>query len=197
MKNSKRILLSAMVLGVLTTLMTVGTYALWTTSTATAGNVFATGTLSLANDHSSSAVASLSNMVPGDTVTGLLTVTNSGSEDITAYLLTTTASPSSLLDTDTVNGLHVYIQRCSQAWTGTGPTATCGGTRTDVVGTSGAPVPIIMSNQSMGIGSFAPAANDFLKATVSLPSGADNTFQGKTSTIVLTFNGNQRTGQNF
>jgi hypothetical protein len=42
--------------------------------------------------------------------------------------------------------------------------------------------------------SLTAGATDFLTFTVSLPTTADNTFQGKTAALSLTFTATQRTG---
>jgi hypothetical protein len=39
-------------------------------------------------------------------------LTNSGTQNLASVTLTTTASPSSLLDTDATNGLQLLIQAC-------------------------------------------------------------------------------------
>jgi spore coat-associated protein N len=75
--------------------------------------------------------------VPGDTIERAVTVTNTGNQDFASISLTTSASPSSLLDTDGTDGLQMDIQRCSQAWTegGSAPayTYTCGGSTSTVL----------------------------------------------------------------
>ena len=220
MNNSKKVLLSLLVLGLLTTVVTVGTFALFTASTSNSNNVFATGTLSMSNSNGASATATLSNMVPGDTVTGLISINNSGSEDITSYQLSTAAtagSPSNpnALTIDTTKGLQIWVSRCSQAWTGSGASATCGGVQSDVLGTSASPVAIIQNNASLAANAFCSTnaaaiaqratrgitcsltGTDYLKVRVSLPSSADNSFQGLSSTISLNFNGQQPNSANF
>lgn len=50
----------------------------FTTSSATAANIFGTGTLLIENDHEGKGVLTASNMVPGDEVTGDVTIRNVG-----------------------------------------------------------------------------------------------------------------------
>jgi len=214
-RGLKRFLLSLLILGGVTSAAGFGTFASFTATTANPGNVFTTGTLAIDTDHSAASFITLSNMIPGDSKADLLTVQSTGSEDMT-YTLTTTASASSLLDTSAANGLHLYIQRCSVPWTGTGASATCSGSAADVVGTSAAPVPVIGAARAMGSlcdsGADAQRAtranscanagitvkdNDYLKVRVSLPSTADNTFQGLSSTIVFTWDATQVAGGSF
>lgn len=64
-------------------------------------------------------------------------LTDSGTQDLSSIVLTTSASRSSLLNTDTTNGLQPTIQSCSSAWAeaGISPafTYTCGGTISTVL----------------------------------------------------------------
>jgi hypothetical protein len=214
-RGLKRFLVSLLILGAVTSVVGFGTFASFTATTGNPGNVFASGTLAMDTDHSAASFITLSNMIPGDSKADLLTVQSTGSEDMT-YTLSTTASASSLLDTSAANGLQLYIQRCSVAWTGSGQSATCGGTAADVVGTSAAPVSIIGAARAMGNlcdsgadtqratrgnscanGGITVKDSDFLKVRVSLPSAAPNTFQGLSSTILFTWDGTQVAGGSF
>jgi hypothetical protein len=220
--SRKRILLTLGILALLVTAVSAGSFALFTASTAVPNELFSTGTLSIGASPSS-AIVSLSNMLPGDTVTGLETISNTGTEDLTSYQLVTsvtagTPTNPNVLTSDTTNGLKVWIQRCSAAYTGTGAAATCGATASDVVGTSAAPVPIVntfsLSSSSFCTTNAAVTAairtargntcdpaitggNDYLKVRVTLPSTAGNSFQTLSTTLSFTFNGNQANGANF
>ena len=116
-----------------------GTYAIFTASTSTSANAISTANLAITNDHTATTVVSLTNMVPGDTIAGLVQVTNSGSEDLALYSVATTASAATVLTTDQVNGLRLWVERCTVAWTGVGNAASCSGTRIDLIGTNGTP----------------------------------------------------------
>jgi hypothetical protein len=124
-------------------------------------------------------------------------LSNSGNQNLASVTLTTTASPSSLLDTDATNGLQLLIQACSTAWTeaGTSPafTYTCSGTTTTVLASR----PVIGSNVALSnLGSLTAGATDNLVATLSFPSAAGNTLQGLSSTVSFAFTGTQRTATN-
>src|SRR2546423_4843886 len=137
----KRALSSLVILGALSAFLTADTFALFNTTTASGGNLFSTGTLTLGNSNSASATATLGNMIPGDTASGVVTVQNTGTEDVAQYAMAVSVvAPTNVLTTDATNGLHLWVARCTQAWTGSGAAATCGGTQTDAVGTSAAPV---------------------------------------------------------
>jgi len=132
-------------------------------------------------------------VAPGDTIQRSADLSNSGSLDLASVTLTTSASPSSLLDTDATNGLQMVIDKCSQAWTEAGPpyTYTCGGSTSSVLSSR----PVIQSGVSLSnLSALTAGATDHLRVTLTFPSGAGNSFQNKSSTIQYTFAGTQRTG---
>ncbi len=234
MSSLKKFLLSLVILGSVTSAIGAGTFASFTATTSNPGNTFATGTLTIDTDHSGASFVGLTGMIPGDSVAALLTIQSTGTEDMT-YTLTTDvtattagavppASNLNVLTTDTTNGLQLYVQRCSQAWTGSGASSTCGGTAADVVGTSASPVALIGSGgantytsaaRSMGTlcdsdvtgatrsarsttcSNTASSSSDYLKIRVSLPSSADNGFQGRSATARFTWDGTSVSGVSF
>src|SRR5438309_510579 len=102
---AKKILLTLLVLGAVTSTVGAGTFATFTATTTNPANTFSSGTLTMNTDHPTASFITLTNMIPGDTVSAFLTVQNTGTEDITTYALSTTVtSSSSLLDSDTTNG---------------------------------------------------------------------------------------------
>jgi hypothetical protein len=54
--------------------------------------------------------------------------------------------------------------------------------------------PVISNRMLTNPASLNAGGTDYLAFTISLPAGADNTFQGKSATLSLTFTGSQRTG---
>lgn len=197
-KTGRRVLLSLAMLGVAGSLAAFGTYASFT-STTSASQSLSTGTVTIALGAAGTAsnrlTVSASGLVPGDTVERAVDLTNSGSQSLSAIALTTTANPSSLLDTDPSNGLQMVLDSCPTPWTeaGTAPayTYTCGGTVTTVLASG----PVITANADLpGLSSLAPGGTDHLRVTLTLPSSAGNTFQGLTSTLSYAFTGTQRTG---
>src|SRR5207249_6733758 len=131
-------------------------------------------------------------IAPGDTIQRSVDLIDQGTINLASVTLTTAASSSSVLDTDATNGLQMMIDKCSQAWTESGPpyTYTCGGSTSTVlasralIGSS-----IALSNLTLTAGS-----TDHLRVTVSFPSAAGNTLQNQSSTISYTFTGVQRNG---
>ena len=222
MNTRKRVLLTLGILALMATAVSAGTFALFTVTTAVPGELFSTGTLSMSASPAS-ALATLSNMVPGDSITGLETLTNSGTEDITAYQLVTTVTAGTptnpnVLTSDATNGLRVWVQRCPTAYSGSGVSSTCASGAVDVVGTSAAPVAIVntfslssnafcTTNGAVTAGvrtargttcdSNIPSGVDHLKVRVSLPTTADNTFEGLSTTLTFSFDGSQAAGASF
>jgi predicted ribosomally synthesized peptide with SipW-like signal peptide len=198
---SKKILLSVAALGTAGAIAGLGTFAAFTSTTsasntATSGKVvIAVGASGPANRFS----VSSGTLVPGDTVQRAIDlISTSTTGDLGAVTLTTTATTSSLLDTDGTNGLQMVLDNCSVAWTeSTAPyTYTCSGTASSVLATRAViGTSLALSNLSIVLG--APGT-DHLRLTLTLPSGAgtDNTFQNKTSTILYTFDATQRTSTN-
>ena len=197
--TSGKVLASAALLGAAASVAGLGTYGAFTSSTS-ASETVSSGTVTIALGGSGSAANRLdvaaTGLVPGDTVQRAVALSNSGSQDLSAVTLTTTASPSSVLDTDATHGLQVTIDRCSVAWTeaavsGGGYTYTCTGGTTSTVLASRA---IIGANLSLAnLTSVTAGQTDNLRVTVSLPAAASNDFQGKSSTVAFEFTGTQRT----
>ncbi|UVJ38146.1 CalY family protein [Arthrobacter sp. CJ23] len=178
----------------------LGTYGAFTSSTS-ASNVVASGTVSIALGASGTAnrlSVAASGLVPGDTVQRAVTLSNTaGNQDLSSITLTTSALPTSKLDTDATMGLQLTIDNCSVPWTeaGTSPayTYTCSGTTTSVLASR----PVIGSNLSLSnVTSVAAGQTDNLRVTMTLPSTADNTLQGQSSTVGFNFTGTQRTATN-
>lgn len=175
----------------------LGTYGAFT-STTSASETVASGTVNVALGATGTAANRLSvaatGLVAGDTVQRAVTLTNTGNQNLSAITLTTAASPTSKLDTDAVNGLQLAVDACSVPWTeaGTSPalTYTCAGTVTQVL----APRAAVGANMALaGLNSVTSAAADNLRVTVTLPTSADNSFQGLSSTVGFSFTGTQRT----
>lgn len=196
----QKLMLSVVVIAGAASVGSLGTFASFTSST-TASNTVATGTVTIALGATGAATNRLtvnaSNIAPGDTMQRSFTLTNSGSIDLASVTLTTSASPSSLLDTDATNGLQMVIERCSVAWTESGSspafTYTCGGSTSTVLSSRA----VIGSAISLSNLTTTTAGNtDYLRLTLTLPSAAGNTFQNISSSITYAFTGTQRTATN-
>ena len=106
-----------------------------------------------------------------------------------------------VLDTDTVNGVQVAIDRCSQAWTHAGGTApdrtyTCGGS-TSVVQTT---FPIVNTKSltaDPGDSLLEVGDVNHYRFTFSAPTTLPNSAQGAAVGIHAYFNGTQRDATNM
>jgi spore coat-associated protein N len=189
---ARKLLLSIAVLGSAASIAGLGTFATFTSSTS-ASHTIASGTLSLTAPVSRLGTGA-SPIAAGDTMQRAIDLSYSGTISFGSATLTTSATSSSLLDTDTTNGLQIAIDKCSQAWTESGPpyTYTCGGSTSSVLASRA----LIGSAIALANLMLTAGSTDHLRVTVTLPSSADNTLQNKSSTIDYTFTGVQRNATN-
>jgi len=196
--TGRKLLLTLGALGVAGALAGMGTFATFTATTSASQSV-SSGTVVIALGSTGAATNRLTvnaaGVVPGDTIQRSFDLSNTGSQDLASIALTTSASPSSLLDTDATNGLQMVIDRCSVAWTESGSspafTYSCSGSTTTIV-TSRA---VIQSSLSLaGLSALTAAGTDHLRLTLTFPGTAGNTFQGLSSTLTYSFLGTQRAG---
>jgi spore coat-associated protein N len=169
----------------------LGTFATFTSSTSTSHTI-ASGTLSLTSGPTNRLGIGASTIAAGDSMQRAIDLNYAGSISFGSATLTTSASASSALDTDATDGLHIAIDKCSVAWTESGPpyTYTCGGSTSTVLASS----PVIGSNVALSNLTLTAGSTDHLRVTVTLPSTAGNTFQNLSSTVGYTFTGVQRAG---
>jgi hypothetical protein len=194
-----KLLLSAALVMVAATLVGLGAFATFT-DTASVSRDDTTGTVTLnpigTNGANNRLSLSSSNIAAGDTMQRAVNIKDTGSIDLNDVKLTTTATATSLLDTDPTNGLQLVIDKCSQAWTESGSapryTYTCGGTTSSVL----ASTPVIGANMALNNLTLTAGSDNFLRVTLTLPGAAGNTFQNKSSTIQFAFTGTQRNATN-
>ena len=189
---ARKLLLSIAVLGSAASIAGLGTFATFTSSTS-ASHTIASGTLSLTAPVNRLGTGA-SPIAAGDTMQRAIDLSYSGTISFGSATLTTSATSSSLLDTDATNGLQIAIDKCSQAWTESGPpyTYTCGGSASSVLASRA----LIGSSIALSSLTLTAGSSDHLRVTVTLPSSADNTLENKSSTIDYTFTGVQRAGAN-
>jgi spore coat-associated protein N len=194
-----RLVLSIVLILIAVSLAGVGAFASFT-STASVSQSITSGTVTIALGSTGTANNRLdvaaTGVVPGDTIQRAVNVSNTGNQDFASISLTTTASTSSLLDTDASNGLQMVIERCSVAWTESGSapayTYTCSGTTSTVVSSRA----IIGAGVTFGNVLLTAGSTNNLRVTLTLPSTAGNTLQGLTSVISYAFTGTQRAATN-
>jgi spore coat-associated protein N len=194
--RGRKLLLTIAVLGTTASIAGLGTFATFTSSTS-ASHTVASGTVTIALGATGASTNRLNvdatAIAPGDTIQRSVDLLNSGTLNLASVTLTTSATTSSVLDTDATNGLQMVIDKCSQAWTESGPpyTYTCGGSASSVL-TSRA---VIQTGVSLSnISALTSGNTDHLRVTLTFPSAAGNSFQNKSSTIQYTFTGTQRAG---
>ena len=194
--TTPKLLASLAVVGAAASIAGLGTFAAFTSSTSAQNQALTSGTVSIILGAANRLTTGASGLVPGDTVERAVDITNNGTlanSQVGSIALTTNASPNSLLDTDTTNGLQMQIDSCPVAWTESGGPAytyTCGGS-TSVVLASRAVIgnSIALSNMSAVTG----GNTDHLRVKLTLPAAAGNTLQTLSSTIGYVFTANQRT----
>lgn len=193
--NLVKLVVSLALAGAAASVAGLGTFATFTSSTS-ASNGIASGTVKVdlgAVGPANRLTVGATGLVPGDSLQRAVDLSNTGSESLASVVLSTSASPSSLLDTDAANGLQIAIDKCSVAWTESAPpyTYSCSGSTTSVLASRA----VIGSNVALaGLSSLAAGSADRLRVTVSLPASAPNSMQGLSSSIVYTFTGTQRGG---
>src|SRR5689334_15807031 len=93
----------------------LGTFGSFT-STTNAAESISSGTVQIALGSAGTATNRLtvaaSGLVPGDTVQRAADLSVAGDQGLSGVTLSTTASPSSVLDTDATNGLQMVIDSC-------------------------------------------------------------------------------------
>lgn len=196
-KTSRNLLLSLGAIGSAAAIAGLGTYATFTSTTSASQDIDSgTVTIALGADGPANRLSvDAVNIVPGDTIQRVVNLLNTGDVNLASITLTTTATTSSLLDTDATHGLQMEISDCSVAWTegGTAPgyTYTCGGTTSSVLASR----PVIGANLALtNLGSLTAGVTDHLMVKLTFPTTAGNTFQTLASTIQYEFLGTQRTG---
>jgi hypothetical protein len=189
-RTTRKVLGSLGIIGAAAAVAGMGTFGSFTDSTTPMVASVTSGTLSLdLNGFDQTLSMTGSNMVPGDSVSTRFNLSNSGDLDMAAIGLAVTAPTSSVLDTDKVNGLKLAIDSCSVAWSATN---TCSGTTSSVLPLTAARDAAALTNLT----SVTAHKTDNLLVKLSLPTSADNTFQGKTSVLNLVFTGTQKAGTN-
>jgi len=175
----------------------LGTFGTFTDSTAPLNTTVATGTVDINLAVPSGGVAipvTTTGFVPGDSLSRAVDLSNNGTSALSGITLQSSATAGSILTTDATNGLQLAVKSCSVAWTQGGtpsaPTYTCSGTQSALVNSAA-----VSTSTLNGLASMNAGGVDHLVFTVSLPASADNTFQGKSASLSLTFTGTQRTGQ--
>ncbi|MCW2508945.1 MAG: uncharacterized protein JWP68_2093 [Modestobacter sp.] len=196
-RTARKVLGSLGVVGAAAAVAGMGTFGTFTDSTAPLNASVTSGTLSLdlnATNSTATLPMTAAGFVPGDSISRSVDLVNSGNLAFAGISLASTATTSSVLDTDKTNGLQLSVKSCPVNWTESVSngvaTYTCSGTASTVVNSS----PAVSTSALANVASVNPKGTDHLVITLTLPIGADNTFQGKTSALSVSFTGTQKTG---
>ena len=153
--------------------LAVGSGATFSSTTGNTASAVTTGTLTQSNSKAGAAVFTLTNMKPGDSVYGTVTITNTGSLKANMSMVETAGangfSSASLL-TETIQDVTVPAT----------PVSVYSGN----FGAAGTKV----------LGLFNAGEARTYKVTVTLDSAATNTEQGKSASATYTWNGTQENG---
>ncbi|MCW2702793.1 MAG: uncharacterized protein JWQ37_788 [Blastococcus sp.] len=192
--TARKVVGSLGVIGAAAAVAGMGTFGNFTDSSTPVATTIQSGTLSIdVTQQGFTVPVTTSNFVPGDSLTRAVNLVNDGSSALGSVSLASTVAAPSVLTTDAINGLQLAVKGCSVAWTQGGtaqaPTYTCSGTER-LLASGPAVTNFVLSNPA----SLVAGATDYLTFAISLPTSADNTFQGKSAALSLTFTGTQRTG---
>jgi len=192
--TARKVVGSLGVLGTAAAVAGMGTFGNFTDSTTPVATTVQSGTLSIDLSQPGYAVpVTTAGFLPGDSMTRAVNLVNDGNSPLGSVTLSSVATASSVLTTDTATGLQLTVKKCSVAWTQGGtaaaPTYACSGTET-LIGSG----PVVTNVPINGAASLNAGGTDYLTFSISLPAAADNSFQGKTASLSLTFTGTQRTG---
>ena len=198
--TAKKLVLSGVLLSAGAALAGHGAFATFTSAATGGPQSITTGTVTIALGAVGTAnrlTVNATGVAPGDTIQRAVNLSNTGSLNLASITLGLSASTSSALDTDASNGLQTTVQKCSVAWTESGPpyTYTCSGTTTSILASTAVATLKTTPSSLSGLGSLTAGGSDYLMVTLSLPSGTGNTFQNLTSTISYNFTGTQRAAQ--
>ena len=192
--NARKVVGSLAIIGTAAAVAGMGTFGSFTDSTTPVDTTIQSGTLSInANQTGYAVPVTTAGFVPGDSLTRAVNLVNDGSAPLGSINFTSTATASSILTTDPINGLQLSLKSCSVPWTQGGsasaPTYACSGTTQTL-----ANGPVVQSVTLANPAALNAGGTDHLVFSISLPTSADNTFQGKTASLSLSFTGVQRSG---
>ena len=174
-------------LGVVLVLAVGGSFAYWSDSTTISGTSITSGTIDLKVNGQDSvtgyASLNISTMVPGNTVAGVLTITNAGTAPFT-YSMDATGTNA---DGKNLAGALVAKVTGAGSVTGTSPSATCGGTTLSGTGTTFS-ANLISSATPRNL---AAGGSETVCVQATLPTSASTSLQGATTGITFSVTANQ------
>jgi predicted ribosomally synthesized peptide with SipW-like signal peptide len=173
---------AALGLGVVLAIGATGTFAHWTDATTVSGTTFGAASIDLKANNldtvSGYAALSLSTMVPGNSVAGVLTIKNSGTTPLKYSALSTATNA----DTKNLRGSLIVKVTGAATVTGASPSMTCSGTALTGSQTT-------LNGPLMSTGRvLAAGASESVCIQVQLDPAASTSLQGASTNVVFTFN---------
>jgi hypothetical protein len=163
----RKVLASAVTLGLIGVVAGVSTFSAFTATTANAGNTFAAGSVAIGDNDSNGAMFSMSALKPGSNDEGCITVTYTG----------TLASTVRMYGTTTGTGLDPYINLVVTRGTIASPSFdSCAGFTADATNYTGAGAGIVYS------GTLAAYADNYAAGLVDAPSATETWNQNEVHT---------------
>jgi hypothetical protein len=162
---------------------------MFTDSASLGGNSFTTGTVDISTSPAS-AVVTYSDMAPGDSTTGSLTVSNDGSLDVRYAISGSATDP----DGKALKDQLVLTVKTVDVTTPGTPCDDFDGTQLysgDLDGTTGALVGSSAQGAQAGDRPLSASASEVLCLRVELPTSTGNAFQNATTTATFTFDAEQ------
>ena len=184
-------LIGLLAVGALSGLVQGETFASFTSTATDTANTFSSQTVNIASSPSS-AFITLSGMVPGETITAPLTVTNSGTMQLRyAISSTVTNADGKAIGAQLDLTIKQGVATCTNAGFAASGTVIYG---TDgPLGTIGSSLNLVgnPANFPNGGRTLAASANEVLCFQVKLPTTSGTAYQGATTTATFTFNAQQ------
>jgi len=160
--------------------------AIFTSTAASGSNAFTVGSVTLGASPAT-ALITLSSMLPGDSTTGTLTVSNSGTAQL-RYAMTTSTTNT---DSKALNGQLSLVVKTKD--TNTSGCTNFNGTQLYSGTLSAAAIGDPTTGNQTGDRTLAGAGSEVLCFQATLPSTTGNGFQGATTTATFTFAAEQTT----
>ena len=177
-------------------LMSGATFAFFSSTATSTGNVFASGTLTLKLDDNNEEIpattvtASFGNgtpvLAPGGSQSGFVSMHNDGSIDMAEVRLSSIETVSS--SPDLAGKLNITSAKI-------GTESTCTSSPVDITGSFSSLATLNSGGLDLPSSAISAGATKFLCMTFTLDSGTDDTYQGKSITETFTFVGHQDLSQ--
>jgi hypothetical protein len=194
--RGRKLLASGIVLTAVAVFVSFGVFATWSDTKSTGGTL-GTGSLSLSTVPSTvTSLLNVTNLIPGDTLTRCLNVTNGGSVDGNVTISSGFTPTSGSTDLFGANGVTISVEQGSgltaadgscTGFTSSNPSATY------VLGTNASGVTGNLLS-STGPTDWAAGTIKSYKVIIAMPSNISNTLESATGTAGITFTANQLTG---